>query len=683
MKVQILMLLGAVGLLGSSVARAGGPTCSGAEQLLSWPETDPVWEMCWLPPNNSSGPQGSGLELRNVYYQGILVLKTAHAPLLFAEYTTSTCYRDWKDSTSNVLAEPAVRNQLGTSVEFNATTSCDRSDHPTQSYGACPFQLPGHTGVDCFGGVAIEDRGDHVVLTTQYNAAWYSYSSRFIFHANGSFEPLFGFGNYDGTNNGITHWHHNYWRLDFDIDGPDNDVISVNDVVQATEFTGLRDLTGGPGGTERTWEVRDTVTNRGYRLMPSAADYITPTNESGRNFHTTDVIGTVYVPNEYGDLANNPLGACTMSHNNLANGGDLDGPAGDGTDVVLYYRVAVRDQTGVDSMVCKDAGPVFVPLGVWGKPGAEADLSVEIADAPDPVQVEQDVTFTVTVSNGGPDAAGNVQVVTVLPPELIYQSATGVLKGGPVWDCAESAGTVTCDFTGGTIANGGSEVLQITATADAGAAAGDVQTQATVSSSDTSDPVPGNNSANETTTIELAPIEDEIFAHDFECASGLPGCEKGNDDIVVSGPIDHPVGETLSGTSINWITGDIVDDDPDSGYDINLYTTGGLAMWWNYSPTLNAAIAVSEDSADYLVLESGDTIGPASTFSRTNFAMPTWRAGATGYLGFRFDCSAAPSPPTDNTCYGYLHLQTTGPSGFPATILDWAYNQVGDPITIP
>lgn len=348
-------------------AHAASPTCSGAnETKLSWPAANPIWEMCWLRPQHSSGPEGSGLEIRNVHLNGYPVIKAAHSPLLFAEYTGSTCYRDWKDATTSILGEPAVRNQLGTSVAFNATTSCDRSNHPTASYGACPFQLPGRTGADCFNGVAIEDRGDHVVVTVQYNAAWYSYGSRFIFHADGSFEPLFGFGNYDGTNNGTTHWHHNYWRLDFDIDGPTNDLVSVNDVVRTSEFTDLRSLTGGPGATERTWEVRDSVTGRGFRLMPSSADYITPTNQSGRNFHTTDLIATIYKANEYGDRSDNNISACGMAHTNLANGEDLDGPAGAGTDVVMYYRVGVRDLTGVDSMVCKDAGPMFVPFGPWG-----------------------------------------------------------------------------------------------------------------------------------------------------------------------------------------------------------------------------------------------------------------------------------------------------------------------------
>lgn len=340
--------------------------CSGNETKLSWPAANPVWEMCWLRPSQSVGPRGSGMELRQVEYNGRSVLKRAHAPMLFAEYTTSTCYRDWKDTNAQFLAEPAVRNQLGVSAVFPATTSCDRSNDPTQSYGDCPFQLPGRSAVDCIpSGVSIEDNGDHVTLTTQYSAAWYQYTSRFTFYSNGAFDAEFGFGNNNGTNNGTTHWHHNYWRLDFDIDGANNNMLSINDVPQSTEFTSLISQTGGTGGGPRTYEVRNTQTGRGYRMTPGNKDYETPVNQSGRNLHRTDVIGTSYVPNEYTDRGNtNNLGDCEMISSNLANGQDIGG-GGAGSDVVLYYRVGVRDLTGVNSMICKRGGPIFTPIGDW------------------------------------------------------------------------------------------------------------------------------------------------------------------------------------------------------------------------------------------------------------------------------------------------------------------------------
>lgn len=349
-------------------AHAASPTCVAPEAKVSWPASNPVWEFCWLRPSQSSGPRGSGLELRNVHYNGRLVLKTAHSPMLFAEYVGSTCYRDWKDVNSSLIAEPAVRNTLGTPATLNATTSCDRSADPVTSYGLCPFQLPGRSTADCFTGVAIEDRGTELLVTTQYSADWYLYASRFRFFPDGSFSPEFGFGNRDGTGNGTTHWHHNYWRLDFDIDGGDGDVIEEGGVVQSTEFATLRCNAGtSPAcATERVWRVRDVASGRGYQLTPSSADYVLPTNQSGRNFHQRDVLGTIYKANEFGDNPNYSLGDCAMNHPALANGEDLDGATGTGTDVVLWYRAGVRDLSGTNSMICKSVGPVLTPFGDWG-----------------------------------------------------------------------------------------------------------------------------------------------------------------------------------------------------------------------------------------------------------------------------------------------------------------------------
>lgn len=357
----------------STAASAAGPTCGVNETLLSWPASEPLWELCYLQPGLSSGPRGSGLELRNVHYRGHLALKRAHAPILFAEYTSSTCYRDWKDTDSQMLRWSAVHPSFSRST----TSSCDRSKDPIASYGTCPFSLitngsDGNPSGSCQTGVAVEDFGSYVEISTQYSAAWYLYSSRFRFHTDGSFEPEFGFGNSNGTNNSTTHWHHNYWRLDFDIDGAANDVIRENDVTRGSEFATLRcDTATSPAcASERRWQVLDTITGRGFELDPTDADYVTPTNQSGRGFHLRDVIGTVYNAGEYSDRADNSLGDCAMVDGNLANGQDLDGVAGEGTDVVLYYRAGVRDRTNEgagtqDSMVCKKVGPMFRPLGVW------------------------------------------------------------------------------------------------------------------------------------------------------------------------------------------------------------------------------------------------------------------------------------------------------------------------------
>ncbi len=349
------------------------PGCSTAanERLLEWPRENPVWQMCWLRPSQSSGPRGSGLEVRNVFFRGKQVFKRAHAPMLFAEYrggAGGNCYRDWKDENSAFLANPDTQNNLG--IGENVTTSCDRSTSPTQSFGNCPFQLGSPGGASCFTGVAIQERGDRVTLTTQYVAGWYLYSMRWTFHLDGTIEPFFGLGNSNGTYNNITHWHHNYWRFDFDIDGAGNDQLLLNGQLQASEFSALHER-------GRVYGVRDSVTGRGYDIFPGnagappgAMDLVFPANESGRGFHTVDVMGTVFVNGEFSDRPNNSLGDCNVNVSALV----TPSVSITDTDVVLYYRGGVRDSAGdfpsgspvpADPMICKSVGPRMVPIGDW------------------------------------------------------------------------------------------------------------------------------------------------------------------------------------------------------------------------------------------------------------------------------------------------------------------------------
>ncbi len=56
-------------------------------------------------------------------------------------------------------------------------------------------------------------------------------------------------------------------------------------------------------------------------------------------------------------------------------------------------------------------------------PGREANLSVTMTDAPDPVLHGQALTYTVVVRNNGPDLATNVLLVDSLPDNVVFTSA--------------------------------------------------------------------------------------------------------------------------------------------------------------------------------------------------------------------------------------------------------------------
>lgn len=455
----------AVILLGGSycgAALADSPTCASPETKLSWPAVNPIWEMCWVRPSDSVATDGSSLELRKVYFKGHLVMRRAHVPMLFAEYRTSTCYRDWKDTDVAFLSDHAVQNKLGISIDPpHATTSCDRSKDPTMAYGDCPFQLSGYPNAtaSCVSGVSIEDGGDHVTLTTQHSAAWYQYTSRWMFYSDGRMEPQFGYGNNDGTNSSITHWHHNYWRMEFAIDDPVNAIntVSVNDIDKATEFSDLRNATGGPGGVPKTWEVRNPLTGNGYRLVPSSDDYLIPTNESGRNFHTTDVMATKQHDGEYGDRSDNPLGVCAMNQNALVNGESLVN-----TSIALYYRVSVRDATNnnwppgcsgatcipQDSMICKKRGPTLVPFGPWTN---STPTNPAATVAPGTVDVVVDHGTSATdmfgITNSGDVGSTLNYVLDLSPTSCANPSAVSWLSVAPMSGAVAQAATSTITAT--------------------------------------------------------------------------------------------------------------------------------------------------------------------------------------------------------------------------------------------
>jgi uncharacterized repeat protein (TIGR01451 family) len=146
------------------------------------------------------------------------------------------------------------------------------------------------------------------------------------------------------------------------------------------------------------------------------------------------------------------------------------------------YVFASDTRRGFDVFKWTGAGPA-----PWI---SDADLSVEKSDSKDPAPTGRNLTYTLTVTNNGPDAALNVQVTDPLPAGMDFVSATA--SGG---SCGLFGGTVLCSIGG--LVDGASVTFQIVVTPRQ---AGLIQNTATVSSS-TGDPVLGNNTVSETTSI--------------------------------------------------------------------------------------------------------------------------------------------------------------------------------------
>jgi uncharacterized repeat protein (TIGR01451 family) len=116
-----------------------------------------------------------------------------------------------------------------------------------------------------------------------------------------------------------------------------------------------------------------------------------------------------------------------------------------------------------------------------------ADLRVAIADAPDPVRVGENITYTVTVTNGGPDSANNVALTITLPGTVTFVSST------PTAPTCVFTVALDCDL--GNLNNGANTVVTLVVTTTAKKL---LRLVADVSADET-DTDPRNDQASETT----------------------------------------------------------------------------------------------------------------------------------------------------------------------------------------
>jgi hypothetical protein len=376
MRPSPLYLLAALGLLVFATtpargqdASAGGTTynatvnCSATPTgHLDWPATNPIWSMDFVRPANSSGSDGSGLELRNVYYRGYLVFKRAHAPILNVEYDGGCgCYRDWSDSEAGFFTDgirPGIESCFADATPGVVQTTCDSNMNGGQG---------GDTG--SFRAIAAEDYGDELVLTTHMSAGWYRYRIKWHFYTDGRIWPEYSFSAASATCTNDSHRHHTYWRFDFDLlaghprDGEDQ-VYEVNPALSTTtRLTQEASNTWGNPADGVYWAVYDASFRAGYRIVPSSADLQLPVDD----FSKVDMLAVRYVAGEYDDgsfsCPINP-GASQLDNNeSLTN-----------QDIVFWYRSGALHPAG-NPWECDIVGPTLLPFRRGG--GAEGALTAE------------------------------------------------------------------------------------------------------------------------------------------------------------------------------------------------------------------------------------------------------------------------------------------------------------------
>lgn len=280
-----------------------------------------LWRFLAVRPTASSGTNGSGVELRYVDYRGKRLLYRAHVPILNVQYQGNACgpYLDWQWQ-EGMLDAPGA--DVG----------------PGFRLCSAPAKTILDTGQDTgnFLGTAIYVTGQEVVLVCEMQAGWYRYVSEWRLHTNGTIRPRFGFGATSSSCVCTKHYHHAYWRLDFDLRTAGRNLVrEFNDppLVGGSKWHTKRFETQRPRNPsrKRRWRVQNTATGEAYDIVPGPGDGVA-TSSPDWPFPQGDVWLTRYRGTEI------DTGVTAVGPPYEANiGSFVNGESIEDTDVVVWY----------------------------------------------------------------------------------------------------------------------------------------------------------------------------------------------------------------------------------------------------------------------------------------------------------------------------------------------------------
>ncbi|MFL5755293.1 MAG: S8 family serine peptidase, partial [Chloroflexota bacterium] len=274
----------------------------------------------------------------------------------------------------------------------------------------------------------------------------------------------------------------------------DNPPVLIGDITNPSATITFVDAGGNAIGTPAlqngvaaTLRVRITAVGNGIKYTDvavptcfSSPTAVTATVSAGGNAYDTPIVvtdGFIRLPG--GAIADG--GTLTVQFTTTPN-------CVSGTYLVSSdpSTNASNPPSGTNQSVSTTGGSLTIAGGL-------ADLSITKTDSPDPVVINGALTYTIGVSNAGPDDASAVKVVDTIPAGTTFVSATGTN-----WTCNNVSGTVTCNRTGGNLAPGAAPNITIVVTV--ASTPGSITNSATVSSPN--DNTPANNTATAATTVE-------------------------------------------------------------------------------------------------------------------------------------------------------------------------------------
>lgn len=291
-----------------------------------------------------------------------------------------------------------------------------------------------------------------------------------------------------------------------------NDGVTTNDPL---------DGDSGPGDLQNFPIISSAVTDMGVTTVSGTLN-----SESLQDYRLNFYISSVCDGSGFGegrtfaggiDISTDMLGDAPFMVN-------LDIPAASGE--LITATASLLGTPARSGKVSAPLGPPMIPLTTsefspcFAATSLDADVSVSITDAPDPIPAGGDITYMLTVNNAGPLTANNAVASIATPPNTTFQSATGA-AGWSVSQAPPMGGTGLVTFSNAMFGTGTPQVLTVVVRVDNFTSGGTMITGMADISSDLNDPMPANNSASTTTTVlTVADISVDKTAN---VSSAMPG----------------------------------------------------------------------------------------------------------------------------------------------------------------
>ena len=145
--------------------------------------------------------------------------------------------------------------------------------------------------------------------------------------------------------------------------------------------------------------------------------------------------------------------------------------------------------------------------------------------------------------------------------------------------------------------------------------------------------------------------------------------------VVYSGPVTIAVPNTIDGVYLDLVTG-VNSTSTFTGYDFNPFGSTALEFYEPASTTLDAIVGTAAAGAT-AETPLVSTVSATSGFVTSVVAGTAFDTIGTEYAGIKFK-----NDTTGVVNYGWVELVTTSTTGFPATIVGYAYENTGAAITV-